>query len=148
MKAAYAKAGWKSVKGYQSWYNAATGPYPSGTHGGRYVNNYADDHGDYRYKKFEESGTMPFGSVLAKDSFQVSGNGKVSVGPLFVMEKMGDGFNANTGNWRYVMIMPNGSVFGATNGKNSKGVAFCAECHNAVGEDQDYMFFLPEENRR
>ncbi|MHA1114360.1 MAG: cytochrome P460 family protein, partial [Alphaproteobacteria bacterium] len=61
--------------------------------------------------------------------------------------KMATGFNAESGDWRYAMIMPNGAMFGETKGQNSAGVAFCAECHMSVAEDQDSMFFLPEEYR-
>ena len=32
-----------------------------------------------------------------------------------------------------------------TNGKNSDGMAFCAECHAAAGPSQ--AFFLPQEYR-
>lgn len=148
MRAAYAKSGWNSVKGYQGWLNVAKTPYQSGTHGGRYVNNYADSHGDYRYAKYEDAGVMPLGSTLAKDSFVVKPNGKVAIGPLFVMEKMSAGFSPDSGDWRYTLIMPNGKVVGTTNGKNSKAVAFCSDCHSAAAEDQDSMMFLPEEDRK
>lgn len=40
--------------------------------------------------------------------------------------------------------MPNGSLLGATGGKGSANVAFCAECHGAMADDQDSLFFLPE----
>jgi hypothetical protein len=66
---------------------------------------------------------------------------------MFLMEKMPAGFNAASGNWKYTMIMPNGAVFGETNGKNSAGMQSCIECHAAVAEDQDHMMFLPEEYR-
>ncbi len=147
MKAAYAKSGWKSVKGYQGWLNVAKTPYQSGTHGGRYVNNYADSHGDYRYAKYENAGVMPLGATLAKDSFVVKPNGKVAIGPLFVMEKMAAGFAEDSGNWRYTLIMPNGKVVGTTNGKNSKAVAFCSDCHMSAS-DQDSLMFLPEQDRK
>jgi hypothetical protein len=45
------------------------------------------------------------------------------------------------------MIMADGSTFGITGGQNSDGMRFCHECH-AVGQDSDYMLFLPEEFRR
>ena len=147
MAAAYAKSGWRSVKGYQSWTNVAATPYQSATHGNRYVNNYADAHGDYRYAKFEDAGKMPLGSTLAKDSFIVRPDGKVAVGPLFVMRKMNAGFNKESGDWRYTMIMPNGKVVGTTMGKGSAAVKFCNECHSSVAPDQDYIMLLPEEYR-
>jgi hypothetical protein len=45
------------------------------------------------------------------------------------------------------MIMPDGSLFGVTNGPGSQNVQFCAECHAIVADDQDSLFFLPEEFR-
>jgi len=146
MNAAYAKAGVRQAKGYQGWVNIAAAPYQSGTHGNRYVNNYADSHGDYRYKKFEKAGKMPLGSVLAKDSFVVRPDGKVSVGPLFLMEKMQAGWSKPTGDWKYSMVMPNGKVAGATRAKGMS-MKFCAECHESVAPDQDYIMLLPEEFR-
>ena len=94
-----------------------------------------------------QAGVMPAGSILAKDSFAVNGKGNVTVGPLFLMEKMPAGFKADSGDWKYTMIMPNGSVFGVTNAENSAGMQFCIECHAAVAEEQDHMMFLPEDYR-
>ncbi|MDX1486041.1 MAG: cytochrome P460 family protein [Alphaproteobacteria bacterium] len=128
------------------WRRYSRVAYPSATHGGRFVNNYAND-AAHKYAGFEKAGQMPEGAVLAKDSFGVSKAGAVSVGPLFLMEKMAKGFNKASGDWRYTMIMPDGSVFGVTNGKGSARMKFCAECHAAVGETQDHMFFLPAEYR-
>ena len=144
---AYSKAGVSQVSGYTKWVNVAATPYPSGTHGGRFVNNYTDAHGDYRYKKFEKAGVMPQGSTLAKDSFVVRPDGRVSVGPLFVMEKMGKGWRKSTGDWRYTMIMPNGKVAGQT-GTKGMNMKFCAECHSSVAPEQDNVMFLPEEFRK
>lgn len=146
MVKAYKKAGVKEVRGYETWLNVASTPYAAATHGGRFVNNYADAHGDYRYKKYENAGVMPQGSTIAKDSFVVHPSGKVAVGPLFVMEKMGKGWRKSTGDWRYTMIMPNGSVAGRT-GMKGMSMKFCAECHSSVAPDQDHIMFLPEENR-
>ena len=121
--------------------------YRSDTHGGRLVNNYANHIADNAYGQYEDVRRMPTGSILAKDSFVVNGNGTVSPGPLFLMEKMVSGFNSDTGDWRYAMVMPDGNVFGVTGGVNSAGLQFCHDCHIAV-EDNDMMFFLPEEYRR
>jgi hypothetical protein len=146
LKAGYAKSGNQWVKAYQSWTNYATQPYVSDTHGGRFVNNYANARGS-NYGLYENAGPSPEGTVLAKDSFSVKPNGKVGAGPMFLMEKMAAGFDGDSQDWRYTLIMPNGQVFGTTGGKNSDKVGFCAECHVAV-EDQDSRFFLDEEYRR
>jgi hypothetical protein len=71
-------------------------PTPSqatATHGGRFVHNFASKKASGQYAKFEKVGKMVRGGVLAKDSFTVTPQGKVSVGPLFLMEKMKAGFN-------------------------------------------------------
>lgn len=143
----YAKAGVAEVAGYQSWANIAKHPYQSATHGSRYVNNYADATGAPAYKKFEQAGEMPKGAVLAKDSFVVHTNGKVQAGPLFAMEKMADGWNEATRDWRYTIIQPDGSVGGVTGGKGMD-MQFCADCHNSVAPDLDSIMLLPEDARR
>jgi len=147
MASAYEKAGVAAVAGYTNWTNVATQPYPSATHGSRYVNNYANARGAYKYVKYEDVGTMPAGAAIAKDSFVVNANGTVSVGPLFVMEKMTGGFNAESHDWRYSLIMPTGAVVGVTGGKGSANVKFCIECHASVADDQDSLFFLPDDVR-
>jgi hypothetical protein len=145
--AAYAKAGLQSVAGYTTWANAATGPYQSATHGNRYVNNFVNKTGAEGYLRYEEGAPMPSGTVVAKDSFMVNPDGSLAVGPLFVMEKAKAGFNPASGDWRYTMVMPDGSVAGTTNGDGSAAVEFCNACHVNAAQDQDYLFFLPEDFR-
>jgi hypothetical protein len=140
----YAKSGNQWATAYTTWKNYAAQPYVSDTHGGRFVNNYANARGS-NYGLFEGAGPAPEGTVLAKDSFAVKG-GRVGPGPLFLMEKMATGFNADTQDWRYTLILPNGKVLGSTGGDGSKKVGFCAECHLAV-EEQDSRFYLDEEYR-
>lgn len=131
---------------YRTWRRYNTAPYPSAAHGGWYINNYANGMGR-PYGRYEEADVMPEGSVLAKDSFSLAADGAVRIGPLFLMEKMAQGFNGESGDWRYTMIMPDGSVFGTTGGVDSRKVAFCVPCHGLVGETQDHMFFPPKAYR-
>ena len=112
----------------------------------RFVNNYANFAGQ-DYAGFETSGAMPAGSMLAKDSFTVSETGNVIIGPFFLMEKMPKGFSPATGDWRYMMIRPDGSTLGTTGGAGSDNVRFCAECQAKGGPKQDFHFFLPKEYR-
>ncbi len=150
LKIGYAKsnlmsdAGLKIAADYQGWLRFSTRAYVSETHGRRYVQNYANATGR-DYGKYDDVGKMPAGSVLAKDSFVVR-DGKVSAGPLFVMEKMASGFNADSGNWRYSLVMPDGKIIGTTNGKGTRNVEFCYGCHATV-EETDSMFFMPDEYR-
>ncbi|WP_417454289.1 cytochrome P460 family protein [Kiloniella sp.] len=145
MRAGYAKSGHPVSTEYFNWDRYTKAPHKSSTHGGRLVHNYANDLAK-AYGKYEDIGTLPVGAIVAKDSFKVGKKG-VKPGPLFLMEKMEAGFAPENGNWKYTLVTPSGKIFGETNGVNSKKVKFCADCHNAVGEDQDYMFF-PEEDYR
>ena len=147
MQAAYAKSGNLWAKWYSHWGKASTQPYVSSTHGNRFVHNYASKKAIDSYRKFEKGGKMVSGGVLAKDSFTVTPKGQVSAGPLFLMEKMKPGFMTASNDWRYTLIMPNGQTVGTTKGRGSKNVQFCITCHQAVAEEQDAMFFLPEEYR-
>lgn len=130
---------------YGDWEQFNTVAYKSYTHGGRFVNNFANGVGAASYGEYEDGGALPVGSVLAKDSFAVSGKGTVVAGPLFVMEKMPDGFNADSQDWRYTLVMPNGNVVGTTNGAGSGNVAFCIDCHAYA--ERDSVLFIPDEYR-
>ncbi|NQW09538.1 MAG: cytochrome P460 family protein [Alphaproteobacteria bacterium] len=145
MTGRYGKSDEMGAKEYPGWPKYNTVAYPSSTHGGRFVNNYGNDVGA-AYGKFEKSGTMPQGAVLVKDSFGINKKGEVKLGPLFTMIKMESGFNAESKDWRYALIFPNGKLMGATGGQNSKKLGFCINCHVAAAET-DSMFFMPEEYR-
>src|SRR5918995_85532 len=94
------------VRSYQGWTQLNTAPYVSATHGSRYVNNYPGPEAVQAYREFEEIGAMPAGGRVAQESFTLTPDGRVGVGPLFLMEKMEDGFNEASDDWRYAMIMP------------------------------------------
>ena len=145
MAAGYALARQPKLRSYLSWRRFNKAPYRSATHGARYVNNYANRAGQ-AYGGFEEAGILPAGSILVKDSFTATADGGIYPGPMFVMEKMQAGFNSQSGDWRYSMIMPDGSLFGETKGVNADAVQFCIGCH-AGRQQYDHLFFLPEEFR-
>lgn len=134
------------VANYQTWKRYSRAPYPSVSHGNRYLNNYGNQAAQ-AYGRYEQAGRLPVGSILAKDSMTVSKDGKAMPGALFLMEKMQAGFNYVSGDWRYTMILPDGSLFGTTNGEGTERVKFCISCHLAV-EQQDHLFFIPEEYRQ
>jgi len=130
---------------YVKWTRYNTAPYVSATHGARYVSNYANAKAK-AYAKYENAGTFPVGAIIAKNSFTATDDGQLHAGPLFTMEKMPASFNAESGDWKYVMIMPDGSFFGETNGEGSENVRFCIGCHAAM-QHQDHLFFIPDEYR-
>jgi hypothetical protein len=145
---AYGEAGILAAKRWGKWTQFSSVSYRSDTHGGRFVNNAANRIAKDTYAQYENVKRMPIGSMLAKDSFVVNANGTVAPGPLFTMEKMTVGFNEATADWRYAMVMPNGTLFGITGGQNAAGLKFCHDCHQAAGEDNDMMLFMPEEYRK
>ncbi|MBZ0216026.1 MAG: cytochrome P460 family protein, partial [Fimbriimonadaceae bacterium] len=146
MAQAYGLADLAEIADYQSWTRYNTAPYRSAAHGNRYVNNYANNIAR-AYGNFERAGDLPAGAIVAKDNLTVTADGTVSPGALLVMEKMPAGFNFISGDWRYTMVMPDGSIFGTTNGEGSRREKFCITCHLAA-EQHDHLFFVPEAYRR
>lgn len=126
------------------WRRYNSGPYLSATHGNRYVNNYANDIA--AAAGYGGKAVMPAGAVLAKDSFTLTDGGEVFAGALFLMEKMPPGHSPSTADWRYWMILPDGSVLGDSEDDSAADVEFCHDCHKAVAR-RDYLFFVPKEYR-
>ena len=133
------------ARSYAKWKRYNKVAYVSETHGNRLVNNYGN-RAARNYIRYDKVKRMPVGSVLAKDSFQVQAGGKLALGPLFLMEKMARGWYKASGDWKYSMVMPDGTVLGTTRGKGADKVKFCYECHIAAAE-KDSIMLLPEEHR-
>ena len=148
MQDGYAKSRHPYAKNYMEWEQFSNRPYLSKSHSRRYVTNYANAIAAPFYRNYEQSGTLPPGSVLAKDSFVVTPGGRVVYSALGLMEKMPAGFNPEGGDWRFTMILPDGRIFGSTNADDSFTVEFCQKCHQDAGADQDYLFFMPNKYRR
>jgi len=146
MMRGYARSADRTSKRYLRWQRLNGFPYPSATHGNRYVNNYANAFAK-GYGQLKPGQKVPAGSIIAKDSFTVTQNRSVFPGALFIMEKLKKGARPETGDWRYRMIMPDGSFFGDSEGDGADKVAFCAGCHKTVSET-DYLFQVPEKYRR
>ena len=138
---------------YRDWTPASTYAAATGTHSNRLLFTYVNDVAKDAYLSFaEENVTMPVGSIIAKESFGVGKKGdkkgKPVAGPLFPMEKVAKGSFDETGNWKYTLITPGGKAW-LESGKTepAKIAKFCHDCHEAVLEDQDAMFYPAEEAR-
>ena len=132
---------------YRGWRRYNDAPYLSATHGSRYVNNYANPIAvKAGYGEMDPGIEMPPGAVLAKDSFTFTDDRALFNGALFVMEKLAAGKSPATAGWRYLMILPDGSVFADSAGDFVEAARFCHTCHLKV-EAFDHLFFLPEEYR-
>lgn len=142
---AYAAAREPAIGNYRRWRRYNNSPYRSSAHGNRYVNNYANGRAA-SYVRMETAGIMPPGAVLAKDSFTVTEAGGVFGAPIFVMQKLRPGASPENADWRYLMILPDGSLFGDSRGENADKVGFCHGCHEQMAA-QDYLFLVPAEYR-
>ncbi|MBT4490077.1 MAG: hypothetical protein HOC72_21235 [Rhodospirillaceae bacterium] len=148
MAQGYAPAHDPIARNYPRWRLFNTAPYLSATHGNRYANNYANARAARAgYGKLQPGQRMPPGAVVVKDTFTVTKEGEVFPGALFFMEKLAPGRSPDTGDWRFVQVLPDGSYLGDTMGDNAADVAYCFTCHKAMAE-VDFLFFLPEEYRR
>ena len=144
MAEGYAKSEDPVGSEYRSWTATATRPAVEGAHGERFLLTFANDVAAEQYLKFEEEGVqMPVGSVLAKESFKVrtKGNnkGKLAVGPLFLMTKVGLDEAPETAGWLYGGIQPNGKPMKFKQ-------SFCHNCHTAW-EAQDSLAYPVEDVR-
>jgi hypothetical protein len=132
---------------FRKWRRYNSAPYRSATHGNRYVNNYANTKAA-AYAKMKSGDKAPAGAVFAKDSFTVTSDGGVFGGALFMMEKLSAGKSPKTADWRYWMILPDGSIFGDSRGDNAAEMAFCHGCHQSMGKRRDFLFYVPKKYRR
>lgn len=144
MEMLYALSGDATATHYRRWHRYNDAPYRSQTHGNRWVNNYANLIARRAgYGRMAEGERMPPGGILAKDSLTVTSVGGRFPGALFIMEKLPSGASPATADWRYAMIMPDGSFFGDTLTETNANVAFCHDCHQQRAA-HDHLFFLPE----
>ncbi len=112
------------VADYRSWTSANTLPANPGFHGGRFLLTWINDVGAADYLKFaEEDVFIPAGTVIAKESFAVTEDGKVQKGPLFIMEKRVAGVSPETDDWYYMAVAPNGAPMAVP------VITACSECH-------------------
>ena len=141
----YAQSGNSFAQDYRNWRQDNNAPYLSAGHGNRFLNNYGNNIAK-GYLKLRRGQEMPTGSVLAKDSFTVTDTDDIFAGALFLMEKLTTNSNPATGDWRYVMIMPDGSIFGDSAVADDTSMQFCHDCHKRV-KTRDFLFLIPQEFR-
>lgn len=146
MAESYALARLPIIKEYQSWTRYNSAPYLSATHGQRFVNNYANDRAN-GYGNLAKGEKYRTGTVFAKDSVTVTEKNEIFPGAMFVMEKLPIGTNPETADWRYVMVLPDGTLYGDTTGDDPEQVEYCHACH-AAKAGQDFVFFVPEKFQR
>ena len=63
------------------------------------------------------------------------------------MAKMPQGFNYVSGDWKFTLVKPDGTLFGETRGPGAERVQYCVACHLAR-ERYDHLYFIPRQYRR
>lgn len=141
MAEAYASGDNAVGKEYRSWTVTGTRPGFAGTHSDRFLLTWANPVAAEQYMKYASDGAdMPVGSILAKESFDVSvKKGQAVIGPLFIMTKVGTDKAPETDGWLYEAVQPNGKMMKFPQ-------AMCHDCHVAW-EAQDELAYPLEEVR-
>ena len=147
MREGYGKSDNRNAQEYLDWARISTAPYLSRAHHNRYAHHFANDIAREHYQRFEGAGTLPVGSVIAKDSFVVSKKGRVVVSALSIMEKKQPGYNPDVGDWHFMLVLPDGRIFGDSEDSKDFAIKFCNECHQSAGPEQDYLYFMPKRYR-
>lgn len=92
-------AGPAAWEDWKSWTNVSPGPWISKQHGARFVEIYVNDIALEAYKT--PGAEMPVGSIVVKPSWEAEDGVPGKDGPLFVMEKMEEGFSPDHDDWFY-----------------------------------------------
>ena len=130
------------VADYRDWTPVNTAPAAPGFHAERYLSTWVNDAGAEEYLKYlEERGDMPEGTLIAKESFEVSDDGVAKAGPLFIMQKVGEGVSPETNDWYYMMVSARGKPVAVD------VYAACNVCHQDLFGQRDGMGYLIEEVR-
>jgi hypothetical protein len=83
---------------HASWTKLSTQPFLSKTHGGRFVEVYANDVALEAFKT--DDAAFPVGSIVVKTSWETKdGKQTQTAGPIFVMEKRPAGFDPDNEDW-------------------------------------------------
>ena len=130
------------VADYRNWTPVNTMPANPGFHGGRFLLTWVNTVGAEEYLKYaDENVNVPPGTVIAKESFEVTDAGEVQKGPLFIMEKVVAGVSPETDDWFYMMVAPNGQP------QAVPVITACSECHQGNFGHQGGLGYPAEDVR-
>ncbi len=127
-------ASWSDWKSYT---NVSPGPWISKTHGKRFVEIYVNDVALEAYKT--AGAKLPVGSIVVKPSWENEDGTPGADGPLFVMEKMSEGYAPESDDWFYAFQWESPpEKWAAKLGTNvdwrspSEKVEYCSDCHDVI----------------
>lgn len=141
---------------YRQWPQYSKSPYTS-AHANRFVDDTAEqaifvinfaNEAARTYGKYEKSGVMPAGAMLAKYSMVLTGEGgRVELAPAYTMKKLAAGSSPKTRDWAYNMLVPAALKEPGRAVDLAFTQADCAGCHMQYGKETDSMLFMPVEVR-
>ena len=156
MEKAFVGASFPGSIAYRQWPQYSKSPYTS-AHANRFVDDTAEqaiyvinfaNETARPYGKYEESGAMPAGAILAKYSMVLTGEGgRVELAPAYTMKKLAAGSSPKTLDWAYDMLIPAALKAPGRAVDLAFTQADCAGCHMQYGKETDSMLFMPEEGR-
>ena len=129
------------VSDYRDWTPVSSFPAAPGFHGGRFLVTWVNETGAAEYMRYAEDPAIPAGTLIAKESFQVTDAGKVRFGPLFLMQKVEAGKSPETDDWYYMAVAPNGSPMAVD------VISACSECHKGNFGHQGGLGYPVEDAR-
>lgn len=126
---------------YAQWTKLSTKPFLSKTHGGRFVEVYANDIAVEAFKN--DDAVFPVGSTVVKTSWETAdGVATQTAGPVFVMEKKSAGFDPDNEDWWFAIHWESvpaawqPKVGGASQiywRSPSPKAKYCGDCHQNFG---------------
>ena len=130
-----------------SFTNVSPGPWISKPHGKRFVEIYVNELGLEAYKTL--GAPIPVGTIVVKPSWENVDGVPGPPGPLFVMERMPEGFAPDSEDWFYAFQWADPPAKWADKiGKNvdwrspSEKIEYCADCHDILDRG---LGMLPKE---
>lgn len=132
--------------GYRSW-PAVSGFVTTRFHGGRIVQTYIfpaeavnvfnENSRNARMRKKDGFRRFPPGTVIVQRTWARNTlGGAGEEGPLFMMRKEPSGYDADNGDWQYVLASKDFNIIGE--GRSAQVVP-CQQCHGSV-KNRDYVF--------
>ena len=145
MENAYKKSAMPVALKYRQWIkvNAESFYAPANDYG--WANVFVNDSAK-QYKKNKYTSNYIEGSVIAKESFVFNLDGTMEVGPLFYMEKMYDGFNSSSNDWRFIEIEANG-ITSISSRNDTITKQRCNNCHSKRSAS-DFLYFNEKKKNR
>lgn len=125
----------------EDWERASYAPFKMEQIADRYLVIYGNERAVGEEETVWLDRDMPIGAIVAAAGFTIDGEGRAIPAPLFIYEKMSNGYLFGRGNWRQTLIEPDGTIAAVTKGPGAEQLTACADC-GARAADRMYLALL------